>query len=603
MPPSPDRSPPGLKTLESSRPGSTRVDRAPRACAGPWLFSGLVLWGAVLAFWLARGFLLPPADTFFANHEADTYVGRLVEFRDLLAAGQWSPQWCSDFRSGLGAPYFSYYQPGFFYLAALLPGSLPAVRGLGIAVALVALLGYASLLWLVGRRFGWFAGCVAGSALLLSNYVGSEVYIRGDFTELAAMMLVPAALAALDRVLTGDGVSAPCLLALSTAALIITHPAVALIGVPLLSLLAVLALAVAGRQPPAENPEYATSRSRRRKALAAIGALALGIGLAAFYWAPVFMEWRLVGNDQAFTGFYHYRHHFVPPTALVGPYDRSTIIPFTFGPVLLLLAGVNLVRMWLNHCRTTTEQRQAASLALPGLLLCVFLMSPASAWVWEHAPLLYRLQFPWRILSVGTTLLAVLAGATLPFSRPGWQAAWALAAILALSAYSPKYTRYEPEAYRAVPKTTAELRATHFAPDLRDEWLPRGATASIDASWAQGPRPTTGCRVDAFERGQGWLACRVRTDGPASVTLPHYYFPAGFQVTFASSTVTPRSDPQGLMQIDLPANAEGLLVARFTRTPARRWGLTLSAASLLILAAATAVAGRRRPTKLHCVLD
>jgi len=44
---------------------------------------------------MCRGLLLCPQDQFYSNHEGNSYQMRLMEFRDVLASGNLSPQWCS----------------------------------------------------------------------------------------------------------------------------------------------------------------------------------------------------------------------------------------------------------------------------------------------------------------------------------------------------------------------------------------------------------------------------------------------------------------------------------------------------------------------------
>jgi hypothetical protein len=129
----------------------------------------LVLWPAVVGAWFARGWLLLPPDAVPANHETHTYVYRLVEFRDLLAAGYWSPQWATDFRRGLGSPYFGYYQPGFFYLASLVPWSVEPTRALGWTVIAAIVFGFTTVFAFVRSRFGPWAGLIGATAFVRSS--------------------------------------------------------------------------------------------------------------------------------------------------------------------------------------------------------------------------------------------------------------------------------------------------------------------------------------------------------------------------------------------------------------------------------------------------
>src|SRR5262245_30278706 len=91
-------------------------------------------WGVVLATGLTRYFFAHPPGIMHFNHEGASYVHRLVEFVDCLRAGYFFPQWATDFRGGLGGPYFGYYQPGFFYLASVFTPFLSMTAALGAAL-------------------------------------------------------------------------------------------------------------------------------------------------------------------------------------------------------------------------------------------------------------------------------------------------------------------------------------------------------------------------------------------------------------------------------------------------------------------------------------
>ncbi len=195
----------------------------------------MLAWGIGLAGWLATPFFVFPLDEAYENHEAYAYQMRLVEFRDCLAHGYWSPQWCSHVRGGLGSPLFSYYQPGLFYVASL-PGSvLHPTRALGVVVLLFGVLGYAGMYRGVRLRWGPLSGWLAGTTLLLSPYVATNILVRGDLSEFAAMMLLPVALAALVSWFDDRRLRWLALLALSGAGLIVLHPAVGLAAYPWLA--------------------------------------------------------------------------------------------------------------------------------------------------------------------------------------------------------------------------------------------------------------------------------------------------------------------------------------------------------------------------------
>jgi hypothetical protein len=554
---------------------------------------GIVLLGAALALWLARLYFLHPPHQVPYNHESSTYSGRLIEFRDLLAAGYLSPQWCTHFRGGLGAPYFSYYQPGFFYAASLVPWSVHPMRALGITVAAFALFGYLAMYGLVRARFGRLAGCLAGSALLLSVYSGTEISIRGDLSEFSAMMTLPAALWALAGWVEFARLRYLVCLAIVGAALVVLHPPVALVSYGLLA----MALAVAALSLSRDNP---TTKwyAGRPSVLAAVAALCVSVGLAAFYWVPLISEWDLVTTDAAFEGFYHYTNHFVDPLALLGPYTRQTTVPLTLGPVMVVLIGVNALILARRPDRATQWQRRCLVFTLVAMAVFIWLMSAGSASVWAFITSLQRLQFPWRILSVVTVLAAAASGSMLPWRREKLRAAFVVAVVLVMWAFSWKYTEYRIQPDVQIFTTVEELVAVDFAPDLRNEWLPSTAQTDVPKPLRRAPQTGPGCRVANFIRSQGRLSCRVETKEESHILLPHYFFPIGWKATVDGRRVSLRADDRGLMRIDLPAATKGRLEVQFSTTTMRKAGWAVSAVVLLIGQVAMVAAAWKRHFRL-----
>ena len=419
----------------------------------------IVVWGFILTAWVARVYFLYPAEISHVNHEDYAYSARLVEFRALLREGYLSPQWCVDFRGGLGSPHWSYYQPGFFYVASLVPWSVPPVRALGLAVAAFAFVGYLSTYATVCERFGRTAGIVAASAIVLAPYCCAEIYIRGDLSEYAAMMLVPAAMYGLAGWFDRGRPACAMLLTLSVAGLIFCHPCVALLGSGLLGM---------------GLCWYAWQTRSTRRTVTALAVIGLGIALAGLYWAPVFFEWDLVQGDNAIrddAGVPYYAARFIRPiTRLFGPFDcveNWTILDMVLGSLPVVCAASFL---W-NRSRMTAEQRRLAGLSLLGAALFIFLMMRESSFLWHLVPPLQKVQFPWRGLSVLTVLASIAAG-SLPLWRHPHARLPAGLLVAAMLGLSSRYTAHRIATYR-VPQTTAAVAEAFFTPDQRNEWVPR----------------------------------------------------------------------------------------------------------------------------------
>lgn len=531
-----------------------------------WLLVGVVAWGCLLSAWSSRVYFIHPPDRVHANHERHSYAARVVEFRDLLDAGYWSPEWATHFRGGLGSPYFSYYQPGFFHVVSLVPWSVPPNRAIGLAVAAFSLTGYLALFVLVRRRFGTLSGVLGASMLLLSVYTATEIAVRGDLTEHAAMMLFAVVLASLDGWMSRGHAGWLVALALGAAAVTVTHPGVALMGNGLVGLL-VVALLIAP--------------VTRRRALGALAALAVAVGLSAFYWVPVLFALDLVSPAAAFEGFYDYSRHFVPPRLLLGPYSRETVIPATLGPIVPALVLLNTLLVFVVR-RRTREHETAFAIGLACLALSLFMMTRASAFAWEAIEPLQRLQFPWRFFALTSVFSAALAGA-----MPRWRhervrgVVVALVLLAALGA-SREYTAHSLHSTVRVPESAEALLSEYLAPDLADEWMPAGADIAAREVVQSLPEAGPGATVSGFELEQGRLRAHVRAASESWVRLPHHHFPVGWEATLDGRPVALEADDLGLMRVRLPAGAVGTLEVVFVRTPARRLGLRVSAASLLL---------------------
>ncbi len=544
--------------------------RAAIARAAPWL------WGGLVATWLCRFyFALAPGDVHL-NHEMYSTVHRTIEFLDLLRSGYLFPHWAVDFRGGLGSPYFGYYEPGFFYLASAFAWTLPVPLALASALWVLSMLGYGGMLALVRPRFGTSAAVLAATALLAAPYVRTDLYVRGDQPEFTGMMLLPAGLACLTAWLDDGCVACWFGVAVLGAACICAHPVAGLLAYGAFA-------AIIGC--------WVLLRGDRRRAVVSLGALAGGIGLAGFYLGPVTLEWRLIEGARLTANSSDFRLHFVGLLELLGVRTRSGFVlmqPALGAPALLLaLVGVGS-SAWQWPKLTWPQRRLVVAM---GLLVAAtaWLMHPTSVVVWDAVPLLPFLQFPWRFSIVLAVALATLAGC-LPR-----RATIVLVAGLVLQAWAVWDFAPFPLAHgQLYPATARGLTAEFVAPDVADEWMPRGATAFRPPSVPVEPVTTGRCRVEELTRAGGRMRAHLVGPGPCEVVLPHYFFPVGWTATVDGTPVPLDRTASGLMRVTSPSG--GTLELRFGTTPGRRLGVLLSATTLaLLVVAARSLSARNEP--------
>ncbi len=552
---------------------------------------------------------------------------RLAQLHRSLQHGILFPRWSPDMGFGFGFPLFNYYAPLSYYLAE--PFHL---AGLSVQHALLAAFILATLTasigaYLCGRDlFGPLAGLVAALAFVYAPYNLYNVVHRGALAEAWGLAWLPFIFWAWRRLALRGRRADLVLSVLLYAALLLTHNILALISTPLLILYAIVLWGLHGRG--------------LGRALLLTGALALGLGLAAFFWVPAFFEKEYVQIHQLYApADLDYHNNFVSLGQLfsapqpVDPALINPLIPLSFAWPQLALALVALLGLRRFPGR---ETRVHLALLGLGLSLLTLMMLPLSIVVWDNVPLLRFVQFPWRFLGPTSLFLAVLAGAgaaSLPLSSRSGAASLPLssrsgAASLPLSSRSgaaklrgtdwlklplilvgivvfaftwlfphfyPRQADPTPLNLIAFERDTGALGTTS-AGDYLPIWVERlpPADSLLSAYEETGPGfviprldaaslPAGACIVEAH---YGLTIAELTLDAPTSFTAVfNWYFFPGWQARLDGQPLELRPlGEQGLIGADVPSGRHHLIV-RFGATPLRRWATALSLLAVLSLAA------------------
>ena len=212
------------------------------------------------------------------------------------------------------------------------------------------------------------------------------------------------------------------------AALLLSHNITALITTPLIG--AYILFVIAHEALHTRSLAAAV----RRSAWTAL-AIALAVGLTAFFWLPALGEQRYVHIERLTSGsFFDFRKYFLSPAELLSPNippDLAGVnpyIPFNLGPVIVLLAAAGFVLGIGARVRARAGAVPRVCAAAPSLgfqcfcalaaLALAAMTLPLSTPLWEHVPLLVLTEFPWRFVGVAAIPLAMLAGyAVAPFAN------------------------------------------------------------------------------------------------------------------------------------------------------------------------------------------
>jgi hypothetical protein len=395
---------------------------------------------------------------------------------------------------------------------------------------------------------------------VLHPYLLCDALLRNASAEYLALCLAPLPAAALLE-LRERPVRGAAWLAASLALLVLAHNLTALFTTGML-------LVAAGALYLPRAP---------RTVWMALGVgIALGLGLAAFFWLPAVAMTGLVRTDDLLVGKFDFHGQFPAFPTLFG-YARF------YGAGLLplgaLAAGVAALR--------TSASRRLLATALAGAAVCLFLMTPASVAVWELIPALPFFQFPWRLqgpLALLSVLTAALAFAALVPRPWGRAAAFACVGAAALNAL-PHLLDARPLSHPTEALLSVEgVRSGRNSATVLDEYLPRTAAPQ---TWLRqrpgrgGVVASTGApRIEVEEEAPTAIRLRVEASTPVRLRLARWAFPGWeLRVDGESRLVTP--NPQGSIDVDLPEGSSELWL-RYRQPPLRRAGLGVSLTTLVV---------------------
>lgn len=609
--------------------------------------------GPLLAALLTTPAMLPFLQAgFWESHDGLFHLFRLLSLERALAEGVLYPRLFPDFAFGYGHAVLNYYAPLTYYIGLVLHWlGLGPVEAMKATFALSYPLAALAIYRLTRDLWSSEPGAVlAAGVYTYLPYHLADVQLRGALAESWAFVWMPLALWAVLR-------RRPIVLALSLAALVLTHNLSALLSAPLFALW----LSVGRAWPEVPGRRFGT----------VVGwTLAVGTGtlLSAFYWLPTLLEsrWVHLALDVGGLGF---ERHLQPLSqwvarGLIYRYfpEQGVAAEHPLGWVQLLLLGLSSAASVLAWVQLRRGERVALAtlwLVLGGSL---FMLTSGATPLWRLLAFpLGMIQYPWRWLTLTTLATALLvgligraaAGRTLPKTpeaggepplyfgeelgetafdkdamiaslraagrlgaapqqaqRVAWLTALLLPALLAVTTlpalpWAP--LAIDPSEHpRAMWQTDYEnqqIGATWTAEYLplwvgEERWaIPRPAPASEAES-----EPDVRVQAARINRVNGWVTdLDVALEAPGEIVFHQFYLPA-WQATVDGRPVAvgPRGR-LGLVSVTVPAGIHRVVVA-WRVTTAVRWGVVLTGLGVVALAGLLLLAASPRTILIAAVL-
>jgi hypothetical protein len=456
------------------------------------------------------------------GHDFDFHVLNWLEAARQFTHGNLHPHWAYTPAYNAGEPRFIFYPPLSWTIGAILGLTLPWTWT-PIVYTWLALTASGLALHRLVRDFATpTAALLAATFYVVNPYMLFTAYERTAYAELLAAAWIPLLLhAILRKRVTIPGIAIP------VALLWLTNAPAAVMSCYALALLTVIRLAknpgapyldsemwasrASATAPAHSNTSNAPTQSPLQLTLNTIAGTALGLGLAAFYILPAAYERRYVQIAMAILPGMRIQDNFLFHRTGEILHDQvlhtASLIALTLITITVAVLAVALVRNpnkrfgqatperlsedassrlerseverpphFVDGSRTTSNIAPLlTSLAILTIAIAL-LLTPITAFIWNHAPELAFLQFPWRLLAILAAILSLSIALALPTRKlkpiPTAALTLAIAAALTYPAYTVFHQPCDDE-------DTVQARTTLFhsnqGTDPTDEYTPTNA--------------------------------------------------------------------------------------------------------------------------------
>ena len=551
-------------------------------------------------------------------------VGHAVwakQFASQFWHGDWYPRWFTNINAGYGGSSGFFYPPLSNYTASIfwpLVGTRDTSGFLSSGFSLVlacTLSGITALLWLRSLT-GPRAALLGAAAYLIAPYhLAVDLYLRGAAAELWVFVWLPLVMLSAEGLLRHARWAAPAA-AVSYSLAVLSHPSAALCFAPIAVAYVIL---------------LSEHKERSRLAAIFVASLLLGVGLDAIYLLPALLDQHKASVAQYTSGAVDYHRNWLLPwrdevssavhyqvDRLAGrPASMPSGVPGYFFMLLVTmsaLVAIALLFLLIRRYERSGRIRRIAGFYAGVALVCFFLMTKPSAFIWRLAGFLKFLQLPFRLnVMLALCLAALVALSAGWLLQPRARATTSVLIVLAVAwlaadAWAPThvYSFWTPNPAKSNWYSLRwQMEANDMMPLPAAERIPKdvaGFERFLEAHPPKAARitvPVTGATAGTAVV-ESWQPRRVQfridSSQDAQLTVNYFYY-QGWQgrIQGAKGTLTATPSPEGFIRLNIP-QGDYELILELPRKGAERAGGQISLMSVVLLAGLigwTWSAGRR----------
>lgn len=469
---------------------------------------------------------------FFLSDDGNWMVIRFSAFYDALKNGQFPVRFLSRLNNGYGYPVADFLYPLFMYIGVpvhLLKFNFVDTIKIIFAASMISSSIF-SFLWL-RKLFDNLSSLIGSVVYSLFPYHLWDMYKRGSIGEVLALSIVPFILWSVEKeniLLTGIGYGL----------LIVAHNSLALLFLPVLCIYQLL-----------------RNKLNKKEIFKIFYGLCLGFLLSAFFWLPALYDKQFTVFDK--TNVSDFALYFISPAN----YEL-------FGIVFVLSLVVSLFFI---------HKKDKRFIYFFVVNIVAFLLTiPQSLIIWQKAPFVNFIQFPFRLISIIVLGTAYLAAAKLSFLKGKIKILFLIGYLIIVYVSAGKFLFPANYQYYADTFYSTNQDSTTVKNEYMPKWVKKiPVTNNVRAQVINGQE-----RLNILSVTPNKISIRGYFATSRTVQINTVYFP-GWSVLIDGKSVPIDYNSNGLIRINVSAGSHAL-VARFGETPIRLFADLLSGVGLLI---------------------
>jgi len=539
---------------------------------------------------------------FFTIHD-DEQIARLYDLNQALLAGHIPPRIAPNLGFGFGYPFFNFYPSFAYYVAEFFH-----LFGFGYIVStkLMIAAGFflaAFFMYLLAKEiFGKWEAVLSSVAYTFISYHAIDVYVRGALAEFFAFVFLPLifwSLIKLQKELKSRYIIVG---SISVASLVLSHNLVAFMSTPFIAVF-ILYL-------------FFASKFNRMFILYIFTLFLLGFGLSAYFSLPSYFERGYTLINILTSELANYNLHFVCLHQLWdSPWGYGGSIPgcydgisFEIGKIQLVLSVIAIILAFL-FLRDKKQSKNFKFIALffALLIFSAFFMTKYSKPIWDTLPPLWYIQFPWRFLIFSSFFSSLLCAGAVSFLHSE-KIRGITVTILVVALISTNLNKFTPQRFfnTTDSKYTSLEKIRWETSSLAYEYVPKGiSTKKSKENTTQVNITENEIKKSDFAVVSGEMSVTELSEKPQEkkfnvdvkkngiFRINTFSFPGW--VLYVNREKRGLTDKNKLKLIDVSLSQGSYVIeAKFTDTPVRTAGNTISILSIILTAGLCVFSAKRR---------